>query len=161
MTQPVFDPNAQPPQARPRPPTLTHVIEHTEQTLRVVDENGVKSVQVTPRTAAWLLGQSVPGDDSTVIVAMFKTPEGGARVWVRPKDGTQHAQNHMAFLIELPPAALRFTMKTLHDSTLNAEIAADEQAFLFEEDDGGQSDIGDPNEPQEPATNGTAAIGQG
>jgi len=178
MTQPVTDPNAPPPQEaqRPRPPMLTHVLEHTEQTLRVIDENGQRTVTVTPKVTTWLVGQPVPGDDSTIVVGMFRTDDGGVRIWVRPKEGTQGAQHGLAFLIELPASSVRFTMKTLHVQYLDAEMAADERAFLFGEDDdppGDPNDPGDPRDPGDPGVdpgaqdpalgqvNGAPAIGQG
>jgi hypothetical protein len=175
MTQPA-DPNAQPLQqpSTPRPPMLTHVLEHAEQTLRVIDENGQRSVQVTPKVTTWLLGQPVPGDDGTIVRAMFKDDSGGVRVWVEPKPGTAGHQHGLAFLVELPASSVRFTMKTLPIQNLVAEIAADEQEFLFGEPDpgdggagdgdgadpGGDGAEGDPN-GQLPVNGGAQAIGQG
>jgi hypothetical protein len=166
MTQPAVDPNAQPQAPRPRPPTLTHVLEHTEQTLRVIDENGQRSVTVTPKVTTWLVGQPVPGDDSTIVHAMFRDDDGGVRVWVMPREGTVGAQHGLAFLIELPPSSVRFTMKTLHIQNLQAEIEADERAYVFNEPEGdpapGDPDDGegDPGELPPAAANGQPALGQ-
>jgi hypothetical protein len=137
VTQPVSveETPVQVPPPAPHPPVLTHVMEHTEQTLRVTDENGQKNVTVERKVVTWQIGKSVPGDDSTVIRAMFKDDAGGVRVWVEPKPGSPGAAAGLAFLMELPASAVRFTMKTLPLSGLTGEIAADEQDFLFPVDD--------------------------
>jgi len=165
MTQPVVtdDPNAQPEQQQPRPPILTHVVEHTVQTLRVIDENGVKSVQVHEKVSQWQLGKSIPNDDTTIIVAMFRDDAGGVRVWVQPKPGTPGAERGLAFLIELPASAIRFTMKTLPITNFLDEIAQDELEFLYNGGEGGEAEPGPLQPSTEPQVNanGAAAIGQG
>ena len=143
MTQPVV--NAEeangtvpsPPAAVQVPPVpvLTYVLEHTEQTLRVTDENGQKSVTVERKAVTWKLGESVPGDSTTTIVAMFRDDAGGVRIWVQPRPGSPGAIAGLAHLIELPASAVRFTMKTFSVANLQSEILADEQTFLLGDDE--------------------------
>jgi hypothetical protein len=164
MTQPVpVDPA---PQARPTPPYVTHVVEHTEQHLRVVEDNGQKAVTVEKKAVTWALGKPMPGDQHSKIVAIFKDDAGGARIWVQLEPGHLMFDSGVAFLAELPAQAVRFMMKTLPAANLRAEIEADTRAFLYGEadDDEGDESGDDPGgEPAEGSLNGgaPAAIGQG
>lgn len=112
-------------------PRHTLILEQTQNVMRIVNETGQPTTVIEHKTHVWKIGGSVPEDDKTTIVAMFRKDNGDARIYVRPKEGTEGAKGRLAYRLELPSANIRFAMETMSDAILQDEIQADENFFIL------------------------------
>lgn len=177
MTQPApvtntseTSPSTQPEQ--PAVPRISHVIEHSIQTIRVVDENGVRKTVIEHQVNSWVVGQPVPtdsGGDSkkpvTKIEQIFRLGNGDYRIYVRPTEGSDAQKNGICFRMTIPARVIAFSAEIMPASIFDDEIADDEDELLF--GGAGGEGGGDP-EPSDTngATNGAPvppqqAIGEG
>jgi len=83
---------------------------------------------------------------------MFVAPE-GARVYVRPADGSQPAQAGLSFRIIIPRENIAFSMETMNADVQSEEISMDEDRFIFNQDP-----APDPGPEPEPNANGAPAV---
>lgn len=130
-------------------PRHTLILEQTQNVMKIVNENGQPTTVIEHKTHIWKLGGSVPEDDKTTIVAIFRKDNGDARIYVQPKPGSQGAEGHLAYRLELSAVNIRFAMETMNDTLLQEEIQADVDYFILGIRDGGEVPPGEPE--QQPA----------
>ena len=121
----------------------------------VVAANPIVGPNQNP-SVVWTMGQSVPGDDQTTVVGMYRTEDHWINVYVLPKSG----DSKQAMIFRLAPTSIRLVTCLVDIDSFQALMSWDQEASEYNEDDGEQEEEhGSEEEPQAGAnvpTNGSS-----